>query len=75
MPDSHPAWPDSPAATGDPAVDALLEGLSALAGEPVSGQAAAYAALHDGLLAELNTEPDVAAASGAPMPGGPRAGR
>lgn len=57
MPDSQPAWPDSPAATGDPAVDALLDGLSVLSEEPVSGQAAAYAALHDGLLAELNSEP------------------
>ena len=45
-----------PAATGDPAVDALLAPLSGLAAEPVSNHASVYASLHAGLLAELNTE-------------------
>lgn len=75
MPDPQPRWPDSPVATGDSRVDALLAGLPELAETPVSGHGAAYASLHDALLTELNRESGVEAAPGSPLPGVPRAAR
>ena len=75
MPEFQPGWPESPAATGDPAVDSLLAGLPDLASTPVSGHGSVYASLHDGLLAELNSESGTRAdaPSGVPLPGDPRA--
>ena len=71
MPDS--SWPETPEATGHSAVDALLDVLPGLAGTPVSGHGAVYAALHEGLLTELNSESG--APAGVAVPGGPRAAR
>ena len=59
MPDSQPStpWPQTPVPTDDDAVNALLEALAPLEGQPVAGHAAVYQELHDALLTELNTEP------------------
>ncbi|WP_341392500.1 hypothetical protein [Arthrobacter sp. G119Y2] len=51
------AWPEAGAPTADPAVNAALEPLGTLADLPVAGHHSVYAALHDGLLAQLNTDP------------------
>lgn len=50
-------WPEAGAPTADPAVDAALEPLGTLADLPVAGHHSVYAALHEGLLAELNADP------------------
>lgn len=58
------AWPDLPsrAAQGqqahgqDPAVSAVLDGLSALQQTPVSGHGEVYAGMHDALLEALNED-------------------
>ncbi|WAP50974.1 hypothetical protein OL239_13645 [Arthrobacter sp. ATA002] len=51
------SWPEPRAETADPAVNAALAPLRTLAAAPVSGHHSMYSALHDRLLAELNTEP------------------
>ena len=71
MPDVQPTWPEPTDATGDAAVDALVGALPDLPGQAVSGHARVYAALHDGLLAELKGE----TAPGSPVPGDPRTAR
>lgn len=50
-------WPVLREESADPAVNAALARLGTLAGTPVPDHHAVYAALHDGLLAELNAEP------------------
>jgi hypothetical protein len=50
-------WPQEHTNTADPAVNSVLEQLGTLAGIPVSDHQGVYTALHDALLAELNTDP------------------
>ena len=49
--------PEAGPQTADPAVNAALAPLATLTDIPVSGHHAVYAALHDGLLSELNADP------------------
>jgi hypothetical protein len=50
------AWPAGARPTGDPAVDAVLEALAGIGGEPVPAHAGFYTDIHDALLAELKGE-------------------
>ena len=50
-------WPQELIHTEDPAVNSVLEPLGTLAGMPVRNHQGVYTALHDALLAELNTDP------------------
>jgi hypothetical protein len=60
------AWPDLPLATAeapDHTVQAILERVRQIPELPVSGHPAAYAGMHDSLLAALNK--DTSAGTGA----------
>ena len=57
FPEGGRTWPQADTGIADPAVAALAEPLTGLASLPVPDHSAVYAALHDGLLAELNADP------------------
>ncbi|GAA3288811.1 hypothetical protein ACFFON_08590 [Arthrobacter citreus] len=50
-------WPKERIHTADSAVNSVLEPLGTLADVPVPNHQDVYTALHDALLAELNTDP------------------
>lgn len=49
-------WPDDAAATGDAAVDSVLERLAGISSVPVAEHSGIYAEIHDSLMASLDDE-------------------
>ncbi|WP_284983803.1 hypothetical protein [Arthrobacter sp. efr-133-TYG-118] len=49
-------WPDDTAATGDAAVDSVLERLAGISSVPVFEHSGIYAEIHDSLMASLDDE-------------------
>lgn len=66
--DDAPAYPATVEPSGDPSVDRLTADLNRIPGQPISEQQAVYAGLHDGLLAELNANPESNADPGSDDP-------
>ena len=56
IPDSSPSGFPEVSPTGDASVDDVLNNLNSMTDLDEAAQLAAYERLHDGLLAELNTE-------------------